>query len=124
MSEFSHTGGLTRIIRAAGYSAQGLRACYRHEAAFRQELWMALLVVPLGLWLGSDGVERALLAGSWVIVMIVELINSAIEATVDRFGPEQHQLSGRAKDIGSAAVLMAIGLAALVWALILVPRVF
>lgn len=121
MSEFNDTGGLTRIIHAFGYSLQGFRACYRHEAAFRQEVLVAVIVVPLGLWLGQDGVERALLVGSWLMVMIVELINSAIEATVDRFGPEHHKLSGRAKDIGSASVFLAISLALLVWVLILVP---
>ncbi len=122
MSEFNTTAGLTRIVRAFGYSFQGLRACYRHEAAFRQELMVALVIVPLGLWLGADGVERALLVGSWLLVLIVELLNSALEATVDRFGPEQHTLAGRAKDIASAAVFMSISLAVLVWALVLLPR--
>jgi diacylglycerol kinase (ATP) len=122
MSEFNQTGGLTRLVRAFGYSLAGFRACYRHEAAFRQEVLVAVVLVPLGLWLGGDGVEKALLAGSWVLVMIVELLNSAVEATVDRFGPEHHKLSGRAKDIGSASVLLAISLAAMVWALILLPR--
>lgn len=122
MSEFNATGGLTRIIRAFGYSFQGFHACYRHEAAFRQETLVAAVLVPLGLWLGGNGVERSLLVGSWLLVMIVELLNSAIEATVDRFGPGQHELSGRAKDIGSAAVFLAIGLATAVWGLILVPR--
>jgi diacylglycerol kinase (ATP) len=122
MSEFSTSGGLTRILRAFGYSFQGLRATFRHEAAFRQESMLAVVLLPLGLWLGEGGVERALLAGSWVLVLIVELLNSAMEATVDRFGPEYHELSGRAKDIGSAAVMLSIGLAMLVWALILLPR--
>jgi len=122
MSEFNAIDGLTRIIRAFGYSWQGLRACFRHEAAFRQEVLAGLIVVPLGLWLGDGGAEMALLAGSWILVLIVELLNSAVEATVDRFGPEHHKLSGRAKDIGSAAVLLSISLAVLVWGLILVPR--
>jgi diacylglycerol kinase (ATP) len=122
MSEFNTSGGLTRIYRAFGYSLQGLRAAVRHEAAFRQELALAVVLLPLGLLLGESGVERALLAGSWVLVLIVELLNSAIEATVDRFGPEHHDLSGRAKDIGSAAVFLSIGLALLIWALILLPR--
>lgn len=122
MAEFNATAGLTRIARAFGYSFKGLRACYRHEAAFRQELMSALVIIPLGLWLGADGVERALLVGSWLLVMIVELLNSALEATVDRFGPEQHTLAGRAKDIASAAVFMSISLAILVWALLLLPR--
>lgn len=120
MSEFNTTGGLTRVIHAFGYSLQGFRACFRHEAAFRQEVLIALIVIPLGVWLGESGVEKALLVGSWVLVMIVELINSAIEATVDRFGPEHHKLSGRAKDIGSASVFLSITLAIVIWALILV----
>lgn len=123
MSEYNGTVGITRIIRAFGYSFQGFRACYRHEAAFRQEVLVALFAVPLGLWLGEGGVEKALLVGSWILVMIVELLNSAIEATVDRFGPEHHKLSGRAKDIGSASVFLSITLALSVWGLILLPRV-
>ncbi|MCB1799020.1 MAG: diacylglycerol kinase [Gammaproteobacteria bacterium] len=122
MSEYNATGGLTRIIRAFGYSFQGFRACYRHEAAFRQEALVAAALLPLGLWLGDSGAERSLLVGSWLLVMVVELLNSAIEATVDRFGPEHHKLSGRAKDIGSASVFLAISLAVLVWGLILIPR--
>ena len=122
MSEFNQTGGLIRLVRAFGYSLAGFRACYRHEAAFRQEVLVAIVVLPLGLWLGETGVERALLVGSWLLVMIVELLNSAVEATVDRFGPELHKLSGRAKDIGSASVLLSITLAVMVWALILLPR--
>lgn len=121
MSEYNETGGLTRIIRAFGYSLQGFRACYRHEAAFRQEVWAALVLVPLGFWLGESGIEKALLVGSWLLVMIVELLNSAVEAAIDRFGPEHHKLSGRAKDIGSAAVFMSITLAGLIWLMILVP---
>ena len=109
-----------RLVNATRYSIQGLRACYRHEQAFRQEVWMLLLVLPVGAWLGGNGVERALLIGSWLLVLIVELLNSALEAVVDRIGPEQHELSGRAKDIGSAAVLVAIVNAAVVWLLILV----
>jgi diacylglycerol kinase (ATP) len=122
MSEYNETGGITRIIRAFGYSLKGFRACYKYEAAFRQEVLAALFLVPLGLWLGADGVERALLVGTWLFVLVVELLNSAIEATVDRFGPEHHRLSGRAKDIASASVFVSISLAAVVWALILLPR--
>lgn len=110
--------GLTRIIRAAGYSWAGLRAAFRHEAAFRQELALCCLLIPLGAWLGQTGSERALLIGSLVLVLIVELVNSAIEAVVDRFGGEQHELSGRAKDIGSAAVFMALLNVVIVWGLI------
>jgi len=102
---------------------QGFRACFRHEAAFRQEVLAAALLLPMGLWLGDNGVERALLLGSWILVMVIELLNSAVEAVVDRFGAEHHELSGRAKDMGSAAVFLSIALAALVWALVLLPRV-
>ena len=123
MSEFSTTAGLTRILRAFAYSMQGFRACFRHEAAFRQEVLAAALLLPMGLWLGDNGVERALLLGSWILVMVIELLNSAVEAVVDRFGAEHHELSGRAKDMGSAAVFLSIALAALVWALVLLPRV-
>ena len=111
--------GLQRIINAFGYSIAGFKACYKHEAAFRQELLALLLLLPLGLWLGQSGVERALLVGSLLLVPLVELLNSGIEAIVDRFGGEIHELSGRAKDIGSAAVFLAIVLAVTVWLLVL-----
>lgn len=121
MSEYVDNRGLARAWRALGYSLAGLRAAWRHESAFRQELLVALIVIPLGLWLGQDGVEKALLAGSWVLVLIVELLNSAIEAVVDRIGAEHHKLAGRAKDQGSAAVLFTILLAILTWGLVLLP---
>jgi len=111
--------GITRLIKAFGYSRQGFSAVIRHEAAFRQELAASLVLVPLALWLGQNGVERALLIGSWLLVPLVELLNSAIEAIVDKCSPEQHELAGRAKDIGSAAVLLAILLAAVIWGLVL-----
>lgn len=111
--------GFTRIIKAAGYSTAGLKATFKHEAAFRQELALCLVMMPLGIWLGQTGVERALLIGSLFLVLIVELINSAIEAVVDRFGGEQHELSGRAKDIGSAAVFMTLLNVAVIWGLLL-----
>ena len=114
--------GLRRILKAFGFSMAGLRDCFRHEEAFRQEVYVLLVLVPLGLWLGDGPVERALLVGSLSIVPIVELLNSAVEANVDRVGLETHELSRRAKDIASAAVFLSIVLAALVWALILVPR--
>lgn len=114
--------GLTRIINAAGYSMKGLRAALVNEAAFRQELLLCLVLTPLGLWLGQDGVERALLIGSLFLVLIVELLNSAVEALVDRVGSDYHELSGRAKDIGSAAVFIALLNVAVVWGLILYPR--
>ena len=113
--------GLVRIIKATGYSWQGLLAAWRLEAAFRQEIILALVMVPLGLYLGADGVERALLVGSVLLIPVVEILNSAIEAVVDRFGEERHELSGRAKDMGSAAVALVIGLVIVVWVLILFP---
>jgi diacylglycerol kinase (ATP) len=111
--------GLTRILRAAGASWKGLYGAYREEAAFRQELGLAVLVIPLGLWLGQNGVERALLVAPMLLVLIVELLNSAVEATVDRIGLERHVLAGLAKDIGSAAVLMSFVLLGVVWLLVL-----
>jgi diacylglycerol kinase (ATP) len=112
-------GGLGRIWRAFGNTLKGLRAAVRDEAAFRQELALAVVVIPAGLWLGRSGVERALLAGTMVLVLVVELLNSAIEAAVDRVGIEHHPLSGQAKDIGSAAVFIAFVLMICTWALIL-----
>ena len=114
--------GFTRMFRAFGTSMKGLSAAFREEAAFRQELALAVLVIPLGLWLGQNGIERALLIAPMFLVLVVELINSAIEATVDRIGLERHTLSGLAKDIGSAAVLMSLLLLAVVWLLVLWPR--
>ncbi len=113
---------LGRIVRAAGYSLSGLRAAFRKEAAFRQEVVVFALLAPLGLWLGRNGVERALLVGSLFQVLIVELLNSAVETTVDRVGRKWHKLAGRAKDMGSAAVALALLLAALTWVLVLVDR--
>jgi len=112
--------GIRRVIRATGYSWAGLRAAYKNEAAFRQELALCLVLVPLGLWLGEDGVQRALLVGSLLLVLMVELLNSALEAVVDRIGAEQHELSGRAKDMGSAAVFVALLNVVVIWALVLI----
>src|SRR5687767_10032497 len=98
-------GGSERIWRAFGASYRGFRGAFLGEAAFRQELAVAVVVVPVGLWLGDTGVEKAVLVGPMLLVLIVELINSAIEAVVDRVGYERHELSGLAKDLGSAAVL-------------------
>jgi len=111
--------GLTRLLKAAGYSRAGLCAAWRHEAAFRQEMLLLLVLGPVGLWLGEGGAEKALLFGSLLLVVIVELLNSAVEAVVDRTGAEHHELSGRAKDLGSAAVLVALLLAGSVWCLVL-----
>jgi diacylglycerol kinase (ATP) len=114
--------GLRRILNATRYSLEGIAAAARHEAAFRQELLLAAVLVPLGLWLGADGVERALLAGSVLMVLVVELLNSAVEAVVDRASPEHHELAKRAKDYGSAAVMVALAVTGLVWVLLLLPR--
>ena len=111
-----------RLLRATGHALQGLGAALRHEQAFRQELLVAATAVPTGLWLGRTGAERALLVGSCLLVLVVELLNSAVEAAVDRIGPERHELAGRAKDLGSAAVLGTIVLAAIVWGLVLLGR--
>ena len=111
--------GSRRLIKATGYSLQGLAAAFRHETAFKQEVALSVVLVPLALWLGHSGLEQALLISVWLLVLMFELINSAIEAIVDRIGPELHELSGRAKDIGSAAVLVALINAAVVWLLVL-----
>ena len=114
--------GLTRIIHAAGYSWQGLKAAFKHEAAFRQEVALLVILFPLAIWISQSLVEFILLIGSVLLLLIVELVNSAIEATVDRFGGERHELSGRAKDIGSAAVFIALINQTLVWGLIIYQR--
>ncbi len=111
---------MRRLINAAGYSLSGLAAAARHEDAFRQELFLSAILVPLGLWLGHGGVERALLVGSVLLVLIVELLNSAVEATVDRVSLEDHSLAKRAKDIGSAAVMVSLVNVAVIWLLVLV----
>ena len=114
--------GPARLARAFGSTWRGFAAAWREEEAFRQECLLALVVVPLGLWLGKTGVERALLVGPMFIVLTVELLNSAVEATVDRIGAERHPLSGIAKELGSAAVFVAFALLALTWALVLLDR--
>ena len=111
--------GVRRIVNAWFYSLAGFKACFRHEEAFRQEALAVLVLLPLGIWLGENGTEQALLVGSLLIVPLVEILNSAIEAVVDRFGGELHELSGRAKDMGSAAVFLSIVMAALMWLLVL-----
>jgi len=114
--------GLTRVLRALGASLRGLTGAFRDEAAFRQELAFAAIAIPLGLWFGRNGTERAVLIAPVLLILIVELLNSAIEATVDRIGFERHALAGLAKDIGSAAVLMSFVLLAAVWLLVLLGR--
>ncbi len=107
--------GLSRIMHAAGYSAAGLSSAYRSESAFRQEFWLAAVLVPASFWLGRGWVETSLLLGSVMLVLIVELLNSAVEAAIDRVSFELHDLSKRAKDYGSAAVLLSLLLCAGVW---------
>jgi diacylglycerol kinase (ATP) len=119
--ESPHKGktGLRRLINATRYSISGLAAAARHEDAFRQELLLAAVLVPLGLWLGQTGVERALLVGSVLLVLVVELLNSAVEATVDRVSLDDHSLAKRAKDIGSAAVMLSLVNVGVIWLLVL-----
>ena len=107
--------GLDRVIRATGYSIAGLSTAYRGESAFRQEFWLAVILVPLAFWVGRNWVEVAMLAGSVLLVLIVELLNSGIEATIDRVSFELHDLSKRAKDLASAAVFLSLLLCAGVW---------
>ena len=114
--------GLDRLVHAFGYSLQGLRAAFAGESAFRQEVAAAIVLMPLAIWLGSYGVERALLMSSIWLVLIVELLNSALEAAIDRISFDHHELSKRAKDFGSAAVLLSLVLAASVWAAVLGSR--
>ncbi|MFH1215583.1 MAG: diacylglycerol kinase [Pseudomonadota bacterium] len=113
--------GFRRLVNAMNSTSLGLKAAFKHEEAFRQEVFLCIILLPLGLFLGQTGVERALLVGSLLLVLIVELLNSAVEAVVDRIGMEYHVLSGRAKDLGSAAVFVVLLLAVVVWLLVLVP---
>jgi len=110
--------GFRRIVNATFFSLAGLRAAWQHEAAFRQEVMLAVVLIPAGAWLGRTAVERALLIGSCLLVLVVELLNSGIEAIVDRVGLEPHRLSGQAKDLGSAAVFVSLLLVLVVWGLI------
>ena len=113
---------LRRVWRAAGYSAAGLKAALKFEPAFRQEIALFIVLAPLGFWLGRDGVERALLIASLLLVLVVELLNSAIETAVNRMSEQPHALSGRAKDLASAAVFVSMLLVVLVWTLVLADR--
>ena len=120
MAKPENNRGLRRLINALRWSIKGFDSAYRNEEAFRQELMLLVVLAPLGLWLGDSGVERALLVGSLLIVLIVELLNSAIENLVDRVGEEYHKLSGRAKDQGSAAVFLSLLLVVVVWGMVLI----
>ena len=112
--------GLMRLLNAFGNTYRGLVGAWREEAAFRQECALAVVLVPLGFWLADDGIERALLVGPVFFVLVVELLNSAIEAAIDRIGEERHTLSGLAKDMGSAAVFGSFLLLAFSWAMVLI----
>lgn len=107
--------GLDRVVRAVGYSVAGLRLAYHNENAFRQETWLALVLIPASFWVGRSWVEVAVLAGSVLMVMIVELLNSAVEAAIDRISFELHDLSRRAKDLASAAVFLSVTLTGCIW---------
>lgn len=111
--------GITRIINALGFSKQGLQAAWMNEAAFRQELILAVILFPLAFFVGKSNIEIAILVMTLFIVVIAEIINSALEAVVDRISDEQHELAGRAKDMGSAAVFLALMMTAIVWLIIL-----
>ncbi len=115
----SENTGIKRILLASKYSWQGLTTCYRKESAFRQELWLTIVLTPLALWLGDSNIEKALMIGSLLLVLVVELLNTGIENAIDRFGGELHKLSGRAKDMGSAAVMVTLFLAGIIWLLML-----
>lgn len=119
ISPFKGKAGLRRLINATGYSCAGLAAAFRNESAFRQELLLVAILAPTALWLGRSGIERAMLLGALLLILIVELLNSALEAVVDLASPQPHSLAKRAKDMGSAAVLISLAAAAAVWALIL-----
>ncbi len=119
MADNEHKG-LQRLINAARFSWLGIKATYQHEEAFRQEVLLLAIAIPLAFWLGDSGLEKALLLSSVVGVLIVEILNSAIEAVVDRFGGEHHELSGRAKDMGSAAVSLSLLNAAIIWICIII----
>ena len=114
--------GIKRIFNAFFYSMAGLKAAWQNEAAIRQEMVLLIVLGPVALWLGDDALSRALLLGSLLLVLIVELINSALEAVVDRISDEHHELSGRAKDIGSAAVLVALLNVLVIWGLFITEK--
>jgi diacylglycerol kinase (ATP) len=119
MSDRHKPTGIRRVLRAFRYSFQGFRHAWREEAAFRQEAMLSLLLIPAGLYCGRSGVERALLVTPVLLILIVEILNSAVEAVVDRSGTERHPLAGMAKDMGSAAVMLSFALLGTVWLLVL-----
>jgi diacylglycerol kinase (ATP) len=118
-SPYKGKTGLRRLLNAFGYSMAGIKAAYQNEDAFRQEVIMAIVLIPLAIYLGETGLEKAIMIASVLLVIIVELLNSSIEATVDRISLENHNLAKRAKDIGSAAVLISLINLAVVWGLLI-----
>ncbi|MFC3813659.1 diacylglycerol kinase [Lysobacter sp. GCM10012299] len=123
--EFGHMPrGPARVLKAARWSMQGLRAAWLHESSFRLEVYLFVVLAPLGWWLGQTAVERVLLIGSMLLVLSIELLNSAVEAVIERYGPEFHELAGRAKDMGSAAVFVLMMNVVLIWGAIVVPRLW
>ena len=116
--------GLKRLWNATLYSIQGGKATWKNEAAFRQELALCVVMIPLAFWVGRTAVERALLIATCLLVLVTELLNSAVEATIDRIGEDRHRLSGRAKDMGSAAVFLSLWMVAITWGLIAYERFF
>jgi len=117
------TKHITRLIHAIKYSCRGFKSAWQNEMAFQLEIILSLILIPTALWLGQTPIENILLISSWILVLIIELINSAIEAAIDRIGQEQHELSGRAKDLGSAAVMLTVCLMATTWGTILYNHV-
>ena len=124
MARHNQNFDIRRIWNAALYSMAGMRAAWKGETAFRQELMLCVVMVPAAFWLGDSAVERSLLIGTCLLVLVVELLNSAIEAVVDRIGADRHELSGRAKDTASAAVFIALCLTVVCWGLILFENYF
>lgn len=118
-SPYKGKTGIRRLMNAFGYSLEGFKAAFKHEDAFRQEVFLAIVLIPLAVYLGKSSIERAVMIASVLLVLIVELLNSAIEAAVDHTSTEHHALAKRAKDIGSAAVFFALTIVVSVWALIL-----
>ena len=121
-AEFKGKKGLTRLWNALGYSRDGIKAAWQNEAAFREEILLAAIAIPLAVFLGKTGVDRALLIGSIILILIVEILNSAIEAVVDKASPEKHELAKRAKDMGSAAVLLSLLLCIGIWSAAILQR--
>lgn len=123
-SEFKSKGGLQRVLNAARYSMQGFRAALNYEAAFRQELALAILMLPLSFWLAANRWELLAMLASMLLVLIIELFNSALEALADEVSIERRERLGRAKDMGSAAVFLALSVCVFTWVAVLWPRVF